>query len=841
MSNIWKILKRDIHRLLHNKLALLVIFGVCFLPSLYAWFNIAANMDPYSNTQEIKIAIVNQDQPSQYSGKTMNLGEKIVEKLKENDRLGWVFTDKKKALDGLRSGEYYAVILIPKDFTYSFTSIVETDKTMTQPKLDYYVNEKKNSIAPKITDTGIETLQDQINKEFTATASEVISANLKNSSESLFQQMEEGNISTKLSQTRERVLSLKSTLKEMKVLLKKVDPSLANVKSDIKLLNQTVESGQITLRDAQEVLEKSRMETEKVLDSYDLLLHDLNNFSSSIDLKTNDELNEIGDKIHLINNHVGISIGNVKSIVSLNSLILEDLQNIGPQIEPSLGQSLLDRLTKSNQRDLEVLGILQSENTNLESSLQTLGSTHLEIQSLLEQARKNSQENRIYFQKNLQIEANKNLDSLSQVNGSLSSSLNSIQLLTQEFEKLLDQVSLIDNQASSSLDSLESSLTQVDKALDRTQSELKQIQDSPLYEKAQTLTSMESKKVSSFLKEPIDLEIIPVYKVDNYGSAMTPFFTNLALWVGGMILLSIIKMEVDKDASVENFALHEAYLARWLLYVLLGFIQSIIVALGDLFLIGAQCQHPLLFLFTSMACSLSYVSLIYSLGVTFKHIGKALCVLLVILQIPGSSGTYPIEMVPSFFQFLYPILPFNYGVNAFREAMFGVYFPSYLFDLFALLLFLLLSFIIGLFLRKMLFNINRFFDKKLYQSEIMLAEEDKEALEVNHSLLLHLLKDDQEKIQSQRKKHQVFFTKYKKRVRFGFLLVFTIPLLLLMVLFSIDSKILALFIWILSVITITSYLIYIEYTFEKYKREINYMDLSQEDLLNKIQEDKVKK
>lgn len=172
---------------------------------------------------------------------------------------------------------------------------------------------------------------------------------------------------------------------------------------------------------------------------------------------------------------------------------------------------------------------------------------------------------------------------------------------------------------------------------------------------------------------PVSIKSNVLYDVENYGSGMTPFYTNLALWVGGLILVSILKQEVDKDEKVRKFTAGQAYFGRWLLFVAVGLVQGLIVCVGDILLLKVQCVHPVAFVCVGVFCSFVYVNLIYALALTFKHIGKALGVVLVILQIPGSAGTYPIEMTPAFFQRLHPLLPFTYGISAMRECIAGMY------------------------------------------------------------------------------------------------------------------------------------------------------------------------
>ena len=146
MKTAFQIFRRDVRRLLKNRAATLVMIGVCLLPSLYAWFNIAANMDPYANTSGIRVAIANCDTGTKTDVITMNAGDSIVEKLKENKSLGWQFVREEKAKEGVQAGDYYAAIVIPENFSSSLVSILSGD--LKRPKLDYNVYEKKNAIAP---------------------------------------------------------------------------------------------------------------------------------------------------------------------------------------------------------------------------------------------------------------------------------------------------------------------------------------------------------------------------------------------------------------------------------------------------------------------------------------------------------------------------------------------------------------------------------------------------------------------------------------------------------------------------------------------------------------------
>lgn len=193
-----------------------------------------------------------------------------------------------------------------------------------------------------------------------------------------------------------------------------------------------------------------------------------------------------------------------------------------------------------------------------------------------------------------------------------------------------------------------------------------------MFQQLSQALGLDASEVGSFVGEPVHLDEQVLYPVKNYGSAVTPFYTNLALWVGGFVLVAIYKLEVDRDEKIRMYTPRQGYMGRWLLFVTVGFLQAIIATIGDLAL-GIQCEHPFLFILAGIFASFVYVNIIYALAVAFRHIGKAVAVILVIIQIPGAAGLYPIEMMPEFFRRLKPFLPFTYGINAMRGPIGGMY------------------------------------------------------------------------------------------------------------------------------------------------------------------------
>ena len=345
--------------------------------------------------------------------------------------------------------------------------------------------------------------------------------------------------------------------------------------------------------------------------------------------------------------------------------------------------------------------------------------------------------------------------------------------------------------------------------------------------------------VADFMASPVELTSKSIYPVKSFGSGIAPFYTNLALWVGGYVLIAIYKLEADRE-GIGSFTARQGYFGRWLLLVILGAFQAIIVTVGDL-VIGVQCVSPLLFVLGGIAISFTYVNIIYALSTTFKHIGKAIGVILVIVQIPGSSGMYPIEMMPGFFQWLHPLLPFTYGINLLRETVGGMYSFNYLFNLCILGVFLIVALFIGLQLRPLLLNLNLLFDKQLSTTGMMICESNdlpRQRYSLRTAMRVML---DSDSYRRELLDHAVAFEhRYPYYIKGGFAAVVGVQVLLfvLSTVLDIDNngKIILLVIWIISVIAICGWLINIEYIRASLNTQMRISALSDEDLRREMRE-----
>lgn len=345
------------------------------------------------------------------------------------------------------------------------------------------------------------------------------------------------------------------------------------------------------------------------------------------------------------------------------------------------------------------------------------------------------------------------------------------------------------------------------------------LDSSAVYRKIRDRMHLDDKGFGEFMGNPVTLATKVVYPTDNYGSSVTPFYTNLALWVGGFVLIAIYKLEVDRE-GMKRLTAGQAYLGRWLLLVVIGFLQALIATVGDLML-GIQCEHPFLFVLAGVFCSFVYINIIYALAVAFRHIGKAVAVILVIVQIPGASGLYPIEMMPDFFRKLHPWLPFTYGINAMRGPIAGTYANHYWLDMLHLFWYLPVALFIGLVVRRYAMNLNALFDRRLGDTDLMITEHNSMVnKQVSLNSMFRAVSDSKELRAIIVHRAHRFFARYPKMIVAGLTLLTVLPFVFLILLFVTQAKIAMLTAWILSIIIIDAYLIIVEYTRETYAMQL---------------------
>lgn len=842
---VWRIFVRDFLRVLRNPIALIVTIAIIFLPGLYSWANIAANWDPYSNAKNLQVAVANNDagSHSQLTG-TINVGSQVVTQLKDNHSLGWQFVTNAQAKEGVASGKYYAALVIPENFSSHLIGALQG--TSSRPRLVYYVNEKLNPIAPKVTDIGAETIEENINTQFIKQVSKAVVQQLKKGKSQAL-----GDISssrndavatiddaiTDISSTQNSMNSVVASLNKAKGSLDSVDKTLSDLDGTISNLRTSLKTSQNLIDATQSGLHRFSSSASSVLTSgvanMSLLAIQVNTASATVNQSISD-----------VSAQAGKAEAKLTSIVALNESVVSQLQTAltssGLNKNSDLYQKLSSRISSLKAQADAQRSALQTFTSSSSASLAASQKAASSLGSAISSAATNSANT--LNTANSQITGtmitalDSTLGSLRSVMGSADGTLIALRSDIRQSRNILVQLSTLMDQTSSTLKAGRKSLNSAKNQLDSVRTDLIALDSSAAWKKIQGI-SPDPKEISAFISSPVLLNTKTVYPISNYGSAIAPFYTNLALWVGGFILIAIIKSEVDRE-GLKRFSARDAYLGRLMMFLLVGLMQGLVTAAGDL-LMGIQCQSPGLFILASVFLSFTYVSIIYSLAIAFKHIGKAIAVLLVIVQIPGSSGTYPIELMPKFFRSIEPWLPFTYGINAMRETIGGMYRGAYWHNLAMLLPFVIAAYFIGIFVRPYLLNLNALFDRRLSETDLFIAEKNNltNSRFRLSNVLQNLLDNDEYKERIQ-KRTQAFLEVYPRLVVAGIVAIAVIPVIFLILMFVVPVKIGFLIAWIVSIIVIDTFLIVLEYMHDSYIRELGLSEIPDEgarlDLLRRI-------
>lgn len=809
LSVILQIFVRDLKRLVVNPVACIILAGVCILPALYAWYTIETMWDPYANTGSMKVAVVNEDKgaDSSYTGK-INVGQEVVDELHNNHELDWQFVSKDEAMQGVYSSEYYAALIFPEDFSEDFISVFSGD--FTQPKIEYYVNEKLSGSGTKVTDSAASKIETTINESFTSQVSDKVVEIAQRTGGVVRDKGEQSTslLSNSVGEAKDAISENRTVVTD---LIPTVDSSIQSVDSSNDLLKGLVAS--LPTLDAR--LDSASTSLENIRKT-------LNDYSATLSAKVTEsalaltqaavDINlasaQIAGDIQTAKANVDTALSEARQLVEYNNQLLDSLRN-SPLASTSQVQKAITDIEAQNASLSTNITSLEQLANQLENNAQAVKNATDTIASVAKTSADNLQKGAKDFQITILPEVNTSLDSLASAIGTLRGATESLRTLFDQESTLLTQLASMLEQSKSICTEVDLSLEALENNLESTYTDLRSLQNSASFKELTTLLGMNPDDVSSFMSSPVKLDTVTLYPVNPYGSGIAPFFSNLALWVCGFILMAIVRLRVD-PTGLPKFSATQAYFGRWLFYVTIGIIQSLIICIGDL-LLGIQCENPVAFIGAGVLAGFVYVNLLYALAYSMRHIGKALAVILLVLQIPGSSGMFPVEMMPEFYQVLNPLLPFTYSIDAMREAIGGMYGAHYLIDMLILGgCFIPIGLLIGLIGVHFGYNVNTLFDAKLSQTELFASEsvpKDAQWFRLRPALLaLMQTKQYREKIITRAMR---FDARYPLLMKIGWIALFAMPVLMIatLVLFegSPNEKLILLSWFILGTLAVGAY------------------------------------
>ena len=680
MRNILAVFKYDIKTLSRHFFAMAVALAICLLPSLYAWLNIYSNWDPYGNTGNISIAVASMDKGYVTDDhEVVNKGQEVMDDLRESTAINWIFLDsEEEAVDGVYSGDYYAAVVIDEDFTYNMYNML-TDWT-GKPSITYYENAKKNAVATKITDTAASNVQTSIKNAYLEVVVNTIMESANKIADDIDSDDPTGTLHGILKQA---VVTLQAANNTMDAFSAAAGTLPATTSSDSQKFDETI------------MAIKERMPDG---DNIRTTVADINVTIHEINLKVDDALHVLQDVNSTTADTAAANQVLADSATTLQNLAtnLRDMADSAGSFSDTLN-SMADsaELTASWLNNAVEKGAAGDALDCLTTSMNTLLQLNASFIPCIDDI-------------STEIEA---------VFLNVADMLDDAQIMLDDAILLRQAAADVKAAGSDVVSILRNAGQRASSSLTDVLHRLETLDGEEYIETLVEILGGDPVVYGEYFSQVVQTTVTSVYPIENYGSAMAPFYTILSIWVGGVMLGAIFKTQARRDNLV-NPKPHELYFGRYLLFFVLSQIQTVIILLGDLFILKIQCLHPGLLFVCGAVTSFTFSLLIYSLAVSFGDVGKAIVVVVMVLQIAGSSGTFPIELLPEIFQKIYKFFPFPYAIDAMRECICGLYGNTFVVKLGQLLIFAVVALLIGLFARKPFISINEFMEERLEETEM---------------------------------------------------------------------------------------------------------------------------
>ena len=734
MKAVWEIFRADLSRAHRSVISMVVVLGLVVLPSFFAWFNISASWDPFANTKNLRIAIANTDKgyKSDLIPLEVNIGNRVVSALRTNEQFNWVIDSEEQAIEKTRSGEYYAAVVIPPDFSKEMLTFFSSDAHSTP--LTYYINEKKNGLAPKIAGQGAERVSAQINQIFAQTVAEIAVDTASSLSDSLSDPTNVRGIQALNSR-------LESTSQRLNAAATSADAYAGLIASSVQLVDST-QTMIASASKARDPLESAANNASASVDQISVGASQAASVLSSAVSASDQSLGALSASIDDVYSRGGSSVASAvatlrsqaSSVGNQATQYLHVKETLANLPGTPISQDVLDRLQASADRLSALQNAINKLADDMEKNAADAGSNHQDVKSLVGQAQSAISSLKSDVDSTLRPQ-------LERLSGTINSATSSMENLRAQLSAASSSVNDGSNGVREGLSKLQSTFSGIGTQLREASQKIADIHnklndalESGNLAKVRTIIGSDPQALAVALAAPVGITTIPVYPVDNFGSQMAPFYTALALWVGSVLMIITIRSDVTTENVVEgldsshpavgyfkrhHLGLWEGFLGRYLIFGLIALTQATILSLGLLFFVKIQHVHPWFFMFTWWAIALVFSFLLYTFIATFGNAGKALGVLFLVLQITGAGGSFPLAILPDFFRSISPYLPATHGITALRAAIAGYSGGEYVDAMLLLSVFALVAALLGFGLRPLLIKRTRLLVEKLESTKLM--------------------------------------------------------------------------------------------------------------------------
>ena len=644
-----KMLQAEWKHLFNNKILLISMAVISFIPILYSGFFLGSIWDPYGQTKNLPVAFVNEDKGASLNGKSLNIGESIEKKLKDNHDLGWEFVSKQQADEGVNSGHFYAVVTIPSDFSQKAASITESEPQ--QAVINFTTTPAKNYIGSLVSNQAAAKVKSSVSEQITQAYAKGILENLD-----------------KLGTGLDAAANGASTLHDGLGRLQSGTQAYVGGVKQLAVNQQSLTGGLAQLSDGSRKLQAG--------------LGQLSN-----NLPTESQLSQLSDGMKQLQsgiNQLNASVSNPSpALVAQQNKVNTDAQTLKKTVEDSESDLLaagvtlrtlgaqaaasgsdsttisLPQISNISQAFTKIQTIIAQTRT-LRDDLQTL-TQQLSAQQTQLQAGVSTLNNGVNQLTPNAITAFNGYNSVRFANNQLlagSASLtNGLNEAKSGSQKLANGASLLESRSGALIDGTSQLASGADTLANK-------LADASNRIKIQPTGATTQQQIAN----PVKSEMTEKGNVPNYGYALSPYVLSLSLFVGAIVLNVIypIRKTFSEQESAIRWWLSKASVAG-----VAAFMQATILMLVMVFFLGLTPEHPAHFIGAIYLTSFAYMSIVSLLVIVLDNPGRFLAMVLLVLQLGSSEGTFPIQTANGFFQAINPLVPMTYSIRALRQAISG--------------------------------------------------------------------------------------------------------------------------------------------------------------------------
>lgn len=617
---------------------IVVVAAIIIIPLLYSYFYLGAFWDPYSRLKSLPVAVVNKDGGAMISGTQRNIGQEICDKLNDSAALKFTFVDEEAARTGTEGDEYYAMIVIPENFSSDIASMATTQKHTAT--IVYSANEKRNYLASQILSRAVleieESARGSVNSELVDKLAGSITAIPEQMTEMQdgLQQLQDG--SSRLLDGTQALAAGANTFQnkfpeyqEGITALTTGSDSLASGIRDLDNGIAKLQDGATRMNGATKDLDKLTEGAKSLADGANQLNEGIIQYTSGVDAL-------------------------IDTVGSTSSFLTQYVTKINPALMKD--QAFAGFITKlSDPSNAESIAKLQNASNTLKAASAQISAGAAQLSA-----------------------GSSDLPKLREAVATLSTGLNQAKsgsaALTDGSKALasgMERINTATSQLSDAAKELSTGTTSLNDGAQELNNGINTAYSGVSTAITDTSTELEALEgLKEYAEAPVKLEADAIYPVPNYGTAFAPYFLSLSLWVGALIMFVGIYMDTEGKFHILTAA-SEHKMARSFLYLVIGFAQALVLAFVLQFSLGLKVANPLAYYAACCLVSMVFISIVQFLMIHLKDIGKFLSIVLLILQLTSCGGTFPMETVPKFFDILYPYMPMTYSVGLFKDVISG--------------------------------------------------------------------------------------------------------------------------------------------------------------------------